>query len=169
MCGKWNFRHKLKEEKKPKWNQLPKSKNKHYFIFQKVVYRNYFCRFSLAFCHDYIKRLPPRQETRVQSLGREDPLVKEMATHSSILAWRIPWMEETGRLQSMGSQRVRHDWAMTRSYNNKKKKKNPKQWEVTISTLPFLKFREFWKKSNSFHVSIIRFLSWVIFRDWEAN
>ena len=45
----------------------------------------------------------------VQSLGREDPLEKEMATHSSILAWRIPWMEEPGRLQSMGSQRVGHD------------------------------------------------------------
>ena len=50
------------------------------------------------------------QETRVQSLGWEDPLEKEMATHSSTLAWRIPWTEEPGRLQSMGSQRVRHDW-----------------------------------------------------------
>ena len=50
-------------------------------------------------------------ETWVRSLGREDPLEKEMATHSSILAWRILWMEEPGRLQSMGSQRVGHDWA----------------------------------------------------------
>ena len=49
-----------------------------------------------------LKRLPPMWETWVQSLGREDPLEKEMATHSSILAWRIPWMEEPGRLQSMG-------------------------------------------------------------------
>ena len=49
------------------------------------------------------------QETRVQFLAREDPLEKEMATHSSILAWEIPWTEEPGRLQSMGSQRVRHD------------------------------------------------------------
>ena len=49
------------------------------------------------------------RETQVQSLGQEDPLEKEMATHSSILAWKIQWMEETGRLQSMGSQRVRHD------------------------------------------------------------
>ena len=56
-----------------------------------------------------VKRLPTMQETQVQSLGREDPLEKEMATHSSILAWKIPWMEEPGRLQSMGSQRVRHD------------------------------------------------------------
>ena len=50
------------------------------------------------------------QETWVQCLGWEDPLEKEMATHSSILAWRIPWREESCRLQSMGSQRVRHDW-----------------------------------------------------------
>ena len=50
------------------------------------------------------------RETRVRSLGWEDPLEKEMATHSSILAWRILWMEELGRLQSMGLQRVAHDW-----------------------------------------------------------
>ena len=48
-----------------------------------------------------VKRLPTKRKTRVQSLGREDPLEKEMATHSSILAWRIPWAEELGRLQSV--------------------------------------------------------------------
>ena len=53
-----------------------------------------------------VKNLPAMQETWVQSLGWEDPLEKEMATHSSILAWKIPWMEEPGRLQSMGSQGV---------------------------------------------------------------
>ena len=58
-----------------------------------------------------LKHLPPMQETRVRSLGREDPLEKEMATHSSTLAWRIPWREESGRLQSMGSHWVRHDWS----------------------------------------------------------
>ena len=52
-----------------------------------------------------------KQETWVRSLGWEDPLEKEMATHSSVLAWRSPWTEEPGRLQSRGSQRVRHDWA----------------------------------------------------------
>ena len=51
------------------------------------------------------------QETLVQSLGQEDPLEKEMATHSSILAWRIPWTEEPGGLQSIGLQRARHDWS----------------------------------------------------------
>ena len=56
-----------------------------------------------------VKRLPTMQETWVQSLGQEDLLEKEMATHSSILAWKIPWMEDPGRLQSMGSQRVGHD------------------------------------------------------------
>ena len=56
-----------------------------------------------------VRRLPTMQETRVQSLGREDLLEKEMATHSSILAWKIPWTEEPGRLQSMGSQRAGRD------------------------------------------------------------
>ena len=56
-----------------------------------------------------VKRLPTMQETWVQSLGQEDLLEKEMATHSSILAWKIPWTEEPGKLQSMGLQRVRHD------------------------------------------------------------
>ena len=64
-----------------------------------------------------VKNLPAMQETQVQSLGQEDPLEKEMATHSSILAWRILWTEERVRLQSMGLQRVRHDRA------TKKKKK----------------------------------------------
>ena len=55
------------------------------------------------------KHLPAMQETQVQSLGQEDPLENRMATHSSILAWRIPWTEEPGGLQSMRLQRVRHD------------------------------------------------------------
>ena len=55
------------------------------------------------------KTLPAMQKTQVQSLSQEDPLEKGMATHSSIRAWRIPWTEELGGLQSMGSQRVKHD------------------------------------------------------------
>ena len=55
-----------------------------------------------------VKRLPAMQETWVRSLGQEDPLEKEMAIHSSTLAWKIPWMEEPGGLQSMESQRVGH-------------------------------------------------------------
>ena len=58
-----------------------------------------------------VKKLPSVQEIQVQSPGQEDPLEKEKATHSSTLAWRIPWTEEQGRLQSMGLQRVRHNCA----------------------------------------------------------
>ena len=58
----------------------------------------------------WVKNPPTMQETQVLSLGQEDPLEKEMATHSSILAWEIPWTEEPGGLQSKGLQRVRHDW-----------------------------------------------------------
>ena len=64
-----------------------------------------------------VKNLPVMWETWVQSLGWEDPLEKEMAAHSSILAWRIPWTEEPGGLQSMGSQRVGHDW-VTKTTDN---------------------------------------------------
>ena len=55
-----------------------------------------------------VKHLPIMRETQIQSLGREDPLEKEMATHASTLTWKIPWTEEPGRLQSIGSQRVGH-------------------------------------------------------------
>ena len=63
-----------------------------------------------------LKHLPPMRETQVPSLGQEDPPEKEMATHFSILAWRIPWTEEPGRLQSTGSQTVGHDWATSLSH-----------------------------------------------------
>ena len=56
-----------------------------------------------------VKRLPAMQETQVRSLGWEDSLEKDMATHSITLAWKVPWTKEPGRLESMGSQRVRHD------------------------------------------------------------
>ena len=62
-----------------------------------------------------VKRLPAVQEIWVQSLGPEDPLEKEMATHSSTLAWKIPWTEEPGTLQSMGLQRVGHNWVTSLS------------------------------------------------------
>ena len=72
-------------------------------------------RFKCQLTAQRLKRLPPIRETRVRSLGREDPLEKEMVTQSSILAWRIPWTEKPGRLQSTGSQRVGHDWATSPS------------------------------------------------------
>ena len=70
-----------------------------------------------------VKRLPAMREAGVWSLGWEDPLEKERATHSSTLAWKIPWTEEPGRLQSMGSQRVKHDWetslSLSKYYSSK--------------------------------------------------
>ena len=68
-----------------------------------------YLKYTIYVVAQRVKRLPTMQETQVQSLGREDPLEKGMATHSSTLAWKIPWTEEAGRLQSMGSQRVGHD------------------------------------------------------------
>ena len=65
-----------------------------------------------------VKHLPTMRETRVPTLGWEDLLEKEMAIHSSILAWRIPWTEKPGRLQSMGSQRAKHDWVTSLSLMN---------------------------------------------------
>ena len=76
-----------------------------------------------------VKRLPTVRETRVQSLGREDLLEKEMATHSSILAWEVPWMEEHGRLQSMGSQRVRHNWVTLLTHSHQW----PQDWKGKFS------------------------------------
>ena len=75
------------------------------FVFQfvKVVY------YRASLVAQRVKHLPAMQETWVRFLGQKDPLEKEMATHSSILAWKIPWIEKPGRLQSMGSQRVGHD------------------------------------------------------------
>ena len=64
----------------------------------------------------WVKNLPAMRETWVRSLGQEDPLEEGMATHSSILAWRIPWTEDPGRLQSMGSQRVGHNWTTEYAY-----------------------------------------------------
>ena len=74
----------------------------------KFVKRSFFF-FWTSLVAQMVKRLPTMRESWVQSLGWEDLLEKEMATHSSTLAWKIPWTEEPGRLQSMGSQRLGHD------------------------------------------------------------
>ena len=65
-----------------------------------------------------VKHLPTMRETQVRSVGQEDPVEKEMATHSSTHAWKIPWTEEPVRLQSMGLQRVRHDWAISLQFTS---------------------------------------------------
>ena len=68
-----------------------------------------------------VKRLSAMLKTQVRSLGREDPLEKEMVTHSSTMAWKIPWTEEPSRLQSMGSQRIGHDWVTSHCSNKQTK------------------------------------------------
>ena len=81
-----------------------------------------------------VKNPPVIQETQVQSLSWEDPLEKGKATHSSILAWRIPWTEEPGGLQSMGSQRVGHDWVtnpITITIDNRESKRHYYQSQVS--------------------------------------
>ena len=81
-----------------------------------LILRIFYILFWTSLVAQMVKRLSTMRETRVQSLGWEESLEKEMAIHSSTIAWKIPWTEEPGRLQSMGSQRVRHDWATSRSY-----------------------------------------------------
>ena len=88
-----------------------------------------------------VKHLPAMQENRVCSLGQEDPLEKEMATHSSILAWKIPRTEEPGGLQSMESQRVGHDWA-TNTHNLKSKNTINLKVEEGVNR----KFKVIWQK-----------------------
>ena len=84
-----------------------------------------------------VMNLPAMWETRVHSLGQEDPLEKGMATHSSILAWRIPWIEEPGGLQSLGSQRIKHDWATyTLSTNHSGRSSPPLSSIQTAHLLP---------------------------------
>ena len=100
------------------------------------------CAFLMA---QMVKHLPAVQETQVQSLGWEDALEKEMATHSSTLAWKIPWTEEPGRLQSMGSQRVWHDWATSLSLCGTKIHSNNSCW---VALQPFRS--RYTKQSDAF-------------------
>ena len=98
-----------------------------------------------------VKRLSTMQETRVRSLGREESLEKEMAAHSSTLSWKIPWMEEPGGLQSMESQRVRHDWATLpqqklrcreKTYGHSGEGEGGVNWKSSVETytLPYVKW-----------------------------
>ena len=91
-----------------------------------------------------VKNLPAMQEVRVRSLGQEDPLEKGMATHSSILAWRISWMEELGGLQSMELRRIRHNWATnTNTCVGAGSPTSP--WAQNILNSQYLKFSVFYE------------------------
>ena len=78
-------------------------------VVYKPSFKLYVLSWQASLVAQTVKRLPTMWETQVRSLGWEDPLEKKMAPHTSTLAWKIPWTEEPGRLQSMGSQRVGHD------------------------------------------------------------
>ena len=82
-----------------------------------------------------VKHLPAMREAWVWSLGLEDPLEKELSTHSSIFAWKIPWTEEPGRLQSMALQRVEHDWVTNTSPVAQMVKKLPSVREISVISL----------------------------------
>ena len=103
-------------------DSLPLSSRGSPLMFLIMCFLYFFRYFSLFYKKHWnelsstVKCLPAVRETRVQSLGWEDPLEKEMATHSSTIVWKIPRTKEPGRLQSMGSQRVGHDWATSHTY-----------------------------------------------------
>ena len=97
------------EEMSPTFTQLQMKEDQHLFKICRTVFMGRLMVLRASLVVQTVKNLPAMQETWDPSLGREDPLEEGMATHSIILTWRIPWTEEPGGLQSMGSQRVRHD------------------------------------------------------------
>ena len=93
----------------------------------------FLCASRTSLVAQVVKRLPTMRETWVQSLGWEDPLEKKMATHSSTLAWKVLWTEEPGRLQSMGSQRVGHDWSdLTAAATSSRRLLRSCEWRTDI-------------------------------------
>ena len=108
-----------------------------------------------------VKNLPTLQEIRVQSLGQEDPLEKGMATHSSILTWRIPWTEEPGGLQSMASQRVRYD-RVTNMFTSTVK--------GALLQMPSHKpkFSLAWKENDYFHLNLAWHQHFLLLWFWDC-
>ena len=90
-------------------------------------------KYWISLVAQMVKNLPAIQETRLRSLGQEDPLEDGMATHSSILTWKIPWTEQSGRLQSMRLQRARHDWATNTCTIGEKRLINQKSRYLRLS------------------------------------
>ena len=115
-----------REEKQAFWWVL-QGRNAIALIISQRLHSLWPSSWGLVFQHEFggtslvaqrVQCLPAMQETRAWFLGQKDPLEKEMATHSSTLAWKIPWTEKPGRLQSMGSQRVGHDWVTSLHFRN---------------------------------------------------
>ena len=95
-----------------------------------------YIRSGASLVEQMVKNLPAMWETCVWSLGWEDPLEKEMETHSSILTWRIPWTEEPGGLQSMGLQQLRRDWVTnTHTYTHKEYVLNAGHWAEDLTSV----------------------------------
>ena len=123
-----------------------------------------------------LKCLPAMWETLVRSLDREDPLEKEMATHSSILAWEIPWTEEPGGLQSTGSQRVGHDWATSLSLTmyhlstkpDHRNKTETKKYFMSLQILPPNVIRS-WLSVLFFTFGKARIVKCGFFQEWIGN
>ena len=104
------------------------------FLFPSAILFFFICPY-----HGGSEHLPAMWETWVRSLGREDSLEKEMAIHSSTLAWKIPWTEEPDRLQSMGSQRVRHNWVTSLHFNTKWfKTKGNRKYRFKLKSMLYL-------------------------------
>ena len=119
--GSKRYLSKIFQLGKPKWKDITEQRGTHYKSTKDYALLVRLNKFPLLVRKErasrvaqMVKRLPAVWETLVRSLGWEDPLEKEMATHSSTLAWKIPCTEEPGRLQSMGSQTAGHDWATSR-------------------------------------------------------
>ena len=128
----------------------------------------YFCGIScsVSFIYDFIlsihvaqmvNKLPTVLETWIWPLGQDDPLEKGMASHSNILAWRIPWTEEPGGLQSMGSQRVRWDWASNKNFHKKIEKKQKQKHSKR-----FVNFVHLFKKSSITFVDLLYYDTYFI-------
>ena len=115
-----------------------------------MVYKRLLRKSVTSLVAQMVKPLSTMRETRVRALAWEDPLEKEMAIHSSSIAWKIPWTEEPGRLQSMGSQRVRHDWvtslSLSLSLSRKSDSFSPTSQQIYILLLRNHKVQFFFKK-----------------------
>ena len=115
-----------------------------------------------------MKNLPAMGETQVWFLGLEDPLEKGMATYSSILAWRIPWTEEPGELQSIGSQRVRHDWETNiHTHTQRTRYLKLMNWAL-FCVWEDARVGAHWNHSFDMHLSYLGPVSWV-FTSWVSS
>ena len=123
-----------------RFSQNPSSKTSAVSELRTSPFRLVFWEAGASQMAQMVKCLPAMRATRIRSLDWKDPLEKEMATHSSTLAWKIPWMKEQGRLQSMGLKRVGHDWATSLTHS---------LWEAEVPEIKLPIFTGSWSKQGS--------------------